>query len=350
MINLVQISDLHFGPSCFNAKVGFLSGFYPHDVVLCKALENFLDEDIFQIEGVTLDSPPFLVMNGDLTSTGKDSEFEVAYTFLFSQHSVVANNRERRVGLMQKELEYAGIPGNHDHWAGVWKQPFQGFSADIYNRFFRPLPYSVSVVCQDGIELCIFSIDSCSIFEKARININLRAIGGFSENHRTSFSRLVEDTLQKPRPDNCQARVAVILCHHPFTRDGAAGPLLTESAKWLGRLAANSGIRLILTGHTHKSWTNPMLVSIEQGWAPLREVRCPTTLQYPAKLDARQRKPGLWLHQLSTVDEGIRWKGKLLLFADDSFKHLVNEADNSHVDEEDDSRRISWFEELMPSL
>jgi len=320
MINLVQISDLHIGPLFDNAKGSFVSGFNAHDVKLCQALMQFLDEDIYAIDGVSEDAPPFLIVNGDLTSTGTDREFEVANTYLFSRHAIVKNNRSRFIGLGQPEDRFASIPGNHDHWSGNWVWPNQtGFSRQIYDQLFEPLPYSAIVLSSQGMELCIFGIDSCSMFEDSTFNVNPLANGRFSRSHRWQFQRLVVDCLKKPVTRGCSHRVAIILCHHPYTKDGAAGPLRTRHAKWLGKLAARYGIRLVFTGHTHRTWTNLMNIDTREGWREVREVRCPTTLQYPARLDASLRKPGLWLHQISADQDQVEWRSMLFLFAESSF-------------------------------
>jgi 3',5'-cyclic AMP phosphodiesterase CpdA len=342
MINLVQISDLHIGSLFDNAKGSFISGFNAHDVKLCQALMQFLDEDIYTIEGVSEDAPPYLLVNGDVTCTGTDREFEIADTYLFSRHAIVKNRRTHFIGINQPQDRFAGIPGNHDHWNGSWFPLRQtGFSREIYERFFEPLPYSVSTVSSQGIEVCIFSVDSCSMFDSSWANVSIFANGGFSDEHRTQFEALIASTIQLPLPTNCFSRVAIIVCHHPFCRDGAAGPLLSRSAEWLARLAARNRIRLVFTGHTHKSWTNLMNINTEQGWMELREVRCPTTLQYPARLDTALRKPGLWLHQIFLDSDEVVARGALLLFSEDSFK--IPSISNPPL-----SRRAVWYEERLP--
>ncbi len=329
------------GPLFDNSKGSIVSGFNAHDVKLCQALMQFLDEDVYTIEGVTDESPPFLIVNGDLTCTGTDREFEVANTFLFSRHAIVKNNLARFVGLNQPQGRFSGIPGNHDHWSGSWVWPNQtGYSRQIYDQFFEPLPFSASVLCNQGIELCIFGVDSCSMFEDSTFNVNPLANGGFSDSHRWQFQRLVVDSLKQPLSHGCSHREAIIVCHHPFTKDGAAGPLRTRHAKWIGKLAARYGIRHIFTGHTHRTWTNLMSIHTRAGWQDVREVRCPTTLQYPARLDASLRRPGLWLHQISADHDEISWKSRLVLFSESSF-YFPTDVDFT-------SRRASLIEASFP--
>lgn len=343
MINLVQISDLHFGPLFANDEGAYFKGLHPHDVQLCQALMQFLDEDIFTIEGVTEEAPPYLIVTGDLTCTGSNREFEVANTYLFSRHAIMDRNKTRYVGLNQDLTQFASLPGNHDHWSGSWVWPKQtGFSRKIYDQFFEPLPFTVEAYSNQGIELVIFGVDSCSIFEDATFNINPFATGGFAKSHRWLFHRLMVDRLKKPIASGCSHRAAVILCHHPFTKDGAAGPLRTRHANWLGRVAARYGIRHILTGHTHRTWTNLMNINTRYGLREVREVRCPTTLQYPPKLDTSLRKPGLWLHQIAIDQNNIDWKGRLVLFSESNFQVMTEPGMNTH--------RPPIFQETIPNL
>lgn len=389
MINLVQISDPHFGEQFSNSKEHWIAriplvggpgkGLNAHDYVLCQALDQCLNEDIRDLAGIDDDDDLVLVMNGDLSATGQAAEFDVANTYLFSHHSVVQEQRLQAVGLDLKieaddsnpaeahpadtgpadadagDLDagdaatsklYAGIPGNHDHWSGSSTFPLQrGFSPGIYQYFFATPPF-VTRYWIDELELCVFGIDSCSMFSEQLINRSPFANGGFSSEHRESFRRCLETELSRPLASGCRVRTAMIVCHHPFSTDGSAGPLCLRCVHWLCQTAAEFGIRMVFTGHTHRTWTVPVEFENAQGQpGRVREVRCPTTLQTPAKFNSQHRSPGLWLHQISVDADEVVWKGTLLLFAGDSF---VIPVQGSLV--EGEPEREVWFEERMPSL
>lgn len=369
MINLVQISDPHFGKLFTNSKEHWTTrvpvagklgkGLNTHDYILCQALDQCLNEDIRDLSGIDDEDELVLVMGGDLTATGHAKEFEVANTFLFSHHTVIQGQRLQTVGLdLPIELDgngsddacskklYAGIPGNHDHWNGASTLPFQrGYSPEVYQYFFASPPF-VTRYWFDDLELCVFGIDSCSMFSSRLINRNPFANGGFSVQHRKEFRECLERELSKPLSQDCRVRTAVILCHHPFSTDGSAGPLCLRCVNWLCQIAAEFGIRMVLTGHTHRTWTASMeWESTQQTNCRVREVRCPTTLQTPAEFDSEYLSPGLWLHQISVDRNDVLWKGTLLLFSGDSF---VIPVQDRPVDGEPE--REIWFEERIPGI
>lgn len=344
MLNLLQISDLHIGDKFDNAKGAMISGFTAHDIALCRALDQFLDEDIRDIQGVTEEEVIPVIVNGDLTAGGREAEFEVANTFLFSRHALVKGNRVHRIGLDIEPKDMFAVPGNHDHWEGLRTWPNQrGFSRAIYDRFIDPPPYVSPPIVKDGMELRVFAIDSGTMFEETRLNRNPLANGGFSHRHRFMFRQIVRNTWRTPLAEGCDHRVGVIVCHHPFTRDGAAGPLRNQCVTWLCNLAAEFGIRMVFTGHTHYSWTSLLNVQTESGQSQVREVRCPTTLQHPARLDVQRRKPGVWLHQISAADGMVVWRGKLILYSGGAFRIPTEEHGIS------EEERVGWFEERIPS-
>jgi len=350
MINFVQISDLHIGANIGNTSGSPIPGLTAHDISLCTALTQFLDEDVRDIAGVNDEEDIPVIINGDITSSGRKVEFDVANTFLLSHHELRRSNQRLLVGLDCQEHLLHSVPGNHDHWQGRRYWPNQrGFSREIYDEF-RVAPPSVSPpICDNGVELRIFTVDSCSMFEETLLNISPLANGGFSKRHKqVLFRRLVQNTLKEPLAEGCSQRVAAIVCHHPFSRDGVAGPLRDECIGWLVSTAANLGIRIVLTGHTHYSWTTIVQKQTQEGFIRVREVRCPTTLQYPAKLDEKHRKPGLWLHQIyadkdANGKDEIVWRGTLVLYCCGSFYVPTRTADSQRPE------RSVWFEERMPS-
>lgn len=362
MINLFQIADPHFGELFSNSKVSRVSGRRIHHIDLCRALQRFFRFEVPRVAGVDLSKGHFLAMNGDLTEKGAERQFEVANTFLFSKHTVVSQQVARQIGLAhprssedgQKDL-YAGIPGNHDHGDGRWDYPLvKGYGERIYERFLDLPPFVRRFWTSDGVELCVFGIDSCSVFEEEPPNLNPLADGGFSSSHRTAFLELLREELRKPLAEGCHLRTAVILCHHPFQADGLAGPLYKESGIWLANVAARFGIRMVFTGHTHRSWTEEIrfqdFLDVTQ---KVREVRCPTTLQGPAELDERKRSPGIWWHRISAEGDQIIWRGSLCIYTKEknSFKVLIENVDQAANDDSvERPELVEWYKEEIPNL
>jgi hypothetical protein len=347
VINLLQISDLHINENIDNASNALLSGYSGHDVELCRALARLLGEDIRDIENVSEDEDITVIVNGDLTASGTSNEFGVVNTFLYSSHALVTGQHVQKIGLNLDQGASHTVPGNHDHWGGVSPTQIQrGFTREIYDRFLGPPPYVSPPICGGGIELRLFGIDSCTMFEDRFFNRNLLAGGGFSDRHKRDFQRIVASTLKEPLAEDCEMRVAIIICHHPFSKDGSAGPLRNRCASWLAKLAAKYGIRMIFTGHTHNSWTNLLKLTDCDDKTVLREVRCPTTLQYPAKLDEKKRKPGAWLHQVYADGDAVIWRGTLLLYSSGSFQIPVTLQEGGKIVTE----RVGWFEERITPL
>lgn len=296
---------------------------------------------------------PLLLMNGDLTAYGKRSQFGVGNTFLFSQHAVIDDDSDRpqMVGLaypLQSENGsdlYAGVPGNHDHGGGKWLWPLvKGFDPKIYAHFHSIPPYVNRYYSSDGIEICVFGIDSCTTFEEAPVNLNPEADGGFSNSHRKEFIELLLVELSKPLTEGFPYRTAVILCHHPLSSD-ETGPLYLDDANWLAKIAAKFGIRMIFTGHTHSSWTEPVEFKDFNGVAQqIREVRCPTTLQGPAKTDEKLNKPGLWWHKVTAKGDCVVWEGTLIVYSGKKFRLPEHDKDAAIPE------RIAWYTEEVPNL
>jgi hypothetical protein len=385
MLYLVQISDPHFGNHFSNegvTKTYLLREYNAHSFKLCRQLMSSFNDGLAAAYGMSGDEPLYLVMNGDLTALGRSSEFEVGNTFIFSQHAITTgqiemprsrnlwnhfckplkrcweilkrlgklghgkNNlapagRLQRVGLQQAESACASIPGNHDHWKGWRIWPFQlGYSTETY-RHFPDRPPFVKRFVEGEVELCLFAIDSATMFAERRTNFSEKAGGGFSRGHRREFETLVATELSKPKSSGCKYRTAAILCHHPFTSDNLAAPLCPACTAWLTKLACQYNIRMILTGHTHSPFTDSYNVT---GSGSVREVRCPTTLQGPPELNESQRSPGFWLHRISVENGRIVWRGDLLLFSEAGFI-LDRERTMSGI-----SAHLSIFEDSVPDI
>ena len=53
MINLVQISDIHTGKEFDHRGNALFEGYQSHDVKLCIALDQWLQEDVWKLDGVS---------------------------------------------------------------------------------------------------------------------------------------------------------------------------------------------------------------------------------------------------------------------------------------------------------
>jgi hypothetical protein len=124
-LTFIQVSDPHFGPVIANSETAFISGYRRHHITLCRALEDFLDEDIYDVPGVSRGDTIYVLMGGDLASAGKSAEFAVGQNFFRNSLLATYGGNEDRVGLKLENGRLAMVPGNHDHWWGWWFWPFQ---------------------------------------------------------------------------------------------------------------------------------------------------------------------------------------------------------------------------------
>ncbi len=321
---LVQISDPHFGSDLRNAKASLHPGYNCHDIALCHALDELLLADIYDLPGIEEDDVFHLLMGGDLASLGKDQEFDTAHAYIHSSTLVQENGVSSDVGLEQPADRYWAVAGNHDHWYGKYIYPLQrGFSSALFPQYFESPPW-VYPVQQGELELVFCGVDSNSMFEGSLVNLNPGAGGGFSPKHRTEFRDKMAAAMSAPLSPGCKRRTSVLLCHHAFSDDGPASPLRRTCVSWLVDIAAEYDIPFVFTGHTHRMWTHFIQVPTPKGIKQVREIRSPTTLQYPPRPDSSKRRPGLWIHQIALSGTSIEWTAHLYLYNAGAFQTSQN--------------------------
>ena len=145
----------------------------------------------------------------------------------------------------------------------------------------------------------LYAVDSNSGFRATGASRpNLFSGGRISNDQFEQLERLLEASAREQAPSG-QTRVRALICHHAFSSVGGflgAHPLESDSRQEIERLAWNYGISVALTGHTHsfheQDW--PLGPRVQaNGWS-LKELRCATTLQGPAKTGVQ----GFWLHEI----------------------------------------------------
>jgi hypothetical protein len=326
-ISLVQISDLHFDKDIQNARrARTFDGYDAHDVQFCRALQAAL----FDSDGLIDMSKAHLFVGGDLTAIGVHDEFVTAQGYLTAQIPLPnkLGMKQQPLGLRHARERFWTIPGNHDHWNGQWQVP-RGYHPGVFPAYFQPSPW-VHAIRDGDLEFVLCSIDSNSYFEgfNRLRNVNPSAGGGFSQREREQFESAVRRAMHAPFVEGVKKRTAAILCHHPFTTDCAAQPLRPACSRWLLSLAAELGIPMVLTGHTHESWTELIPVWTARGTAHVREVRAPTAIQFGRTFppDELRRRPGFCFHRLSLApDLTLSWTIKLYMLAGGEFQCAADE-------------------------
>jgi 3',5'-cyclic AMP phosphodiesterase CpdA len=198
MINLVHLSDLHFGA---------------HDDRLVEALQGRIDEL----------KPDLVVISGDFTQRARTEQFQEACRFLEA--------------LRERGHEVLGVPGNHD-------VPLY----DVLRRFLSPLTryrrYVDETLCPfielPGVAVLGINTARSLTFKDGRIS------EGQIEFIRETFARVDPDA------------VRVLVTHHPLF----AIPVGDEIERAVGRheLALDAieetGVDLLLAGHAHHAATH----------------------------------------------------------------------------------------------
>jgi hypothetical protein len=327
-IVLLHISDTHIGEVLTNSKEAAHPGYNSHHIRLCRALDFLFQEDIFTVPDIGDLDKVYVIVSGDITSSGKKDGLSVAHNYFQSSMLIGSDEIDERVGLDLSKDSLATVPGNHDHWYGQWIYPVQrGYARQLFPTHFQTTPW-IRTIVSGQLQLDLFGIDSNSHFRSSSINLNPGASGGFSEDEKAAFEALLgELDNYHSLKEGVAYRTKAILCHHPLTTDGVTGPLNKKSANWLKRTAAEFSVPVIFTGHTHSMEVESFIIKTVGGIRIVKELRCPTTLQAPPKLDPINSKPGCWLHQIIlTEDNRIKWTSRLFLYHNGFFR-FANDKD-----------------------
>jgi hypothetical protein len=298
----VHASDLHIGPNIVSNRFQFFSGYSPHDIQLCRGFEEaFADASVS-----CGDNNLRLVVTGDITAGGLQTEFAAAHTYLTSVWVCARRggpNDKVALNLPLDRLET--IPGNHDHWDGS-RFPVYSYRPNAVAPHFRKLPWRHCWIDNTGsLELELFSIDSNSgATGRNPLGQGIVAAADFNILHQLFQS--------SPPVRSGAIRVRAILIHHSPSYRGSSlmprvlAPLVLDktSVDTLVDLSTTNGVSAILTGHTHDVFHYTFWKTIAGNYREVHEIRSPTTLQGPAA----KTGAGFLLHRISVNQQaGPHW-------------------------------------------
>lgn len=218
---ILHISDLHFGKKLQNreklwhklASRTLIQATYHHDYQATRALQRIFHEIITATEAAAV--PLLIVHTGDLTSSGKQAEFQTGETFLCS------------LGPVHE------VPGNHDKWTFAKGQPPAWHRTHFPN--LDPIP------CLNG-QITLFRLDSNKLKPDARGEVPASALD-------TLCAQLAADA----------APIRIVLMHHPLHVEAPHDDSLLRLAnrQEIAKRLAAAGANLVLTGHVHVSQYEP---------------------------------------------------------------------------------------------
>lgn len=198
-MRLCHLSDLHFGH---------------HDARIAEALAA----------DVAAQAPDLVVVSGDFTQVGTEAEFRAA-----------------RVFLDELRLPFFAVPGNHDVPArNLLRRMFDPYGA--YRRYIND--ELEPLIERDGVVI-------------AGIRTSRRARAEFNWAHG-SISRGQLERLATRLEETAPGAVRIVVAHHPLMQP--EGPVekpmrLVRRADLALETFARLGVRLVLSGHFHLSYT-----------------------------------------------------------------------------------------------
>jgi hypothetical protein len=302
-VAFIHFSDVHFGPVMANNQFSFIHGYDAHDLVLCTAIPQAL-EDVRTLLEVADDEQLNVVVSGDVTSEGSPQNFTVAHSYLRSTWRLRREPPGNLSGLNRQTDEIGIIPGNHDHWNGK-RFPPPAYSKSIFPAHFRPTPWKKIWKSTAGnVELEIYGIDSNSGLQGTT---NLMAKGAISSHELRALDVLLAESDQRILSQGAH-RVRAIVTHHSLSYTGgvAGKEKLDDSSRDdLLEIAAKYRISSVLTGHGHDFHFQPLVGTYNGTQRVVHELRSATTLQGPALPFSRGQ--GFWAHRIRLVNSGMIW-------------------------------------------
>lgn len=334
---LIQISDLHFGDTDSMGNVVYDPGMKTLWSVL-KRLKGLagheyaalLDLAKFYATMKREDPTVVLLVTGDLTSTGKDRQFQSVVEFVCRTLPATKGSVGLRTGDWMEEAmrgnhdpwEHEAIPGNHDHWPGRYYF-ILGPPRSRMCEWARHLPFIRHTALRlrgTPVWLRILALNT---------DADVRGWGAQRVLARGSFlsqlRRLANDLTNLGPPDPNEVRI--LLLHHSlaYKAPNCALPLLEineASAHELRQFLARFDIPVILTGHTHDPMVDRFRAFCLNAAFPTSQRRvihcleacCGTTTManyVPAKWPAKDRKlqdNSLLVHRLVSENGTIVWK------------------------------------------
>jgi len=324
-ILLFQLSDLHFGSTFEGSFVAssVYTGLNGHSLELAQALPVALRGALRREFKVGDNDTVEYLVSGDLTRNGSTGDFQLVYTYLYSELQWLHDRygTPASMGLKLPLDKVHQVPGNHDHWDGSWLWPQPTYNGNLFPDVMDP----TLVAAADQAHRTFISPHGKLAFELFRVDSNeglgvgrsFRAAGQLSPaqlyGEKDANGVVIKNGLEQ-QMDAAAAqgiidgvpRVAGIACHHSlgnkYTNLSRAMPLEPYSVGNLLKLIRgykkNFAVRAVLTGHTHYPlpWAMPNPKDPDRIW----ELRASSTLQ----MDPQPAAQGFWVHEITLDDAG----------------------------------------------
>jgi Calcineurin-like phosphoesterase len=315
LMTILHISDIHIGE--VDAATGdatsmpvlahLLANYASFDGLLGHHARGLQDLEAFYVAMRRAGENPVLITSGDITRFGGGPEFDAADDYLVSRLDLNPPNGNY-VGLRYQNWRDTAIPGNHDHWPG--SPSILGGPSAALAAYFPPgnLPYVHDFpLLPNRRRLRLIGIDTDSGVQSRGLN-RVRAVGSF----QTQLAGAAP-LLGAKQPDE----IRVLLMHHSYNHRGWVLGIDRGSRAALDQFLFAHGIRIVLTGHTHRPLVQQFIPQVHRAY-PVLECRCGTTTQQDqvpyqwrnlfGNLPARQWPENtLLVHRLEDDNGTTRW-------------------------------------------
>jgi len=253
-IRLIHITDLHLG-------AGLLPRAQGHDP---RILERFFE---FVHRHPADDRPKWLIVTGDITARGSESDLQMYLTYRDVGYAPDATGL-RYDPLRAKFDTLIDLPGNHDYWNGILLNP--KLNPRVQRQYF---PDASTTTWETGRHL--IAVHRLCSTRGASGKEQFAAVGAF----RQDDLQHTADAIDAVNVDAQQANLApfhLIATHH----SPAYGSPNSQGLSWkalldLARLVRRGPVSGILSGHVHTR----TIVHAGAGGPACAEVRCASTMQ-----------------------------------------------------------------------
>jgi 3',5'-cyclic AMP phosphodiesterase CpdA len=299
-IILAHLSDLHFGARILNDRFTGVPHRIGHDKVLALALTTALEDVPFHCK--TAD-PINVIVSGDLTSEGNESEFAVAHTLLLASTRLTLVSPPDLLGYTIPEGQFASVPGNHDQFGAGFMAAYNPSLSGVH---FEVTPWHRRIIdSSSGITLDLFGLDTNSGFIPAPPSWNVAAWGSISNQQLSDLERLLNTLAPVSGPT-----IRALVMHHSLSYFGGAvgafvwmNGILPPSRQRIRRICADYDIAAILSGHTHNILCKQLRArSSKNALHSFWELRSKSTLVGP------RGNNGFLVHEISDQSGGrVSW-------------------------------------------
>lgn len=296
---LIHISDLHLSvrEGWFNAlsrkgnRLGWAlrnlykgkNIFYPSsfDSSLIQAVTSHLQKISDEIDA--------LIISGDLATTGRDDDLNVAINSLNGQFPSSWGAFPRQAGILSMDFPTIIIPGNHDRYKVTTGLPGNYRFESIFGKYWDAGQgisssefggnYVRSTVLRKGQETLIICCADFTLYGESDADVSAFSYLGQGVVHSDRLGELQSETQALIGNSDYSDAAVIWVVHFPPYFKGLDPKLVLRLDERLINAAKAEGVTCILAGHTH----NQRCYSVDGVRIYCAGTVCSVDLEYPGR-------------------------------------------------------------------